>query len=66
MLNHQASVGPNHMESPGNLLQQQQQNFDVQVSDEFIWYVCVLVDKMGGIVSRKYSVINTILGSCVT
>lgn len=29
MLNHQAA-GPNHMESPGNLLQQQ--NFDVQVS----------------------------------
>lgn len=33
MLNHQgAAGGPNHMESPGNLLQQQQQNFDVQVS----------------------------------
>ncbi|EDW84261.2 uncharacterized protein Dwil_GK14047 [Drosophila willistoni] len=31
MLNHQAA-GPNHMESPGNLLQQQQQqNFDVQL-----------------------------------
>ncbi|KAH8310045.1 hypothetical protein KR044_011151, partial [Drosophila immigrans] len=30
MLNHQATSGPNHMESPGNLVQQQQQNFDVQ------------------------------------
>ncbi|KAH8407818.1 hypothetical protein KR215_002700 [Drosophila sulfurigaster] len=36
MLNHQATPGPNHMESPGNLLQQQQQNFDVQVSNELI------------------------------
>ncbi|KAL7729014.1 hypothetical protein ACLKA6_019847 [Drosophila palustris] len=44
MLNHQASAGPNHMESPGNLLQQQQQNFDVQVSYELISYACVLVD----------------------
>ncbi|XP_030374161.1 maternal protein pumilio-like [Scaptodrosophila lebanonensis] len=34
MLNHQAQAGgPNHMESPGNLLQQQQANFDVQAED---------------------------------
>uniref|UniRef100_A0A1B0A8Q2 Uncharacterized protein n=1 Tax=Glossina pallidipes TaxID=7398 RepID=A0A1B0A8Q2_GLOPL len=31
MLNHQ-SQGPNQIESPGNLLQQQPPNFDVQVS----------------------------------
>ena len=31
MLNHQGQ-GPNQIESPGNLLQQQPPNFDVQVS----------------------------------
>lgn len=30
-MNHQAQ-GPNQIESPGNLLQQQPPNFDVQVS----------------------------------
>lgn len=32
MLNHQGQ-GPNQIESPGNLLQQQPPNFDVQVRD---------------------------------
>lgn len=32
MMNHQGQQGPNQMESPGNLLQQQPPNFDVQVS----------------------------------
>ncbi|XP_061387987.1 maternal protein pumilio-like, partial [Musca vetustissima] len=30
MMNHQSQQGPNQMESPGNLLQQQPPNFDVQ------------------------------------
>ena len=34
MLNHQGQ-GPNQIESPGNLLQQQPPNFDVQVSKDF-------------------------------
>lgn len=34
MMNHQTQ-GPNQMESPGNLLQQQPPNFDVQVSKTY-------------------------------
>ncbi|KAH8232250.1 hypothetical protein KR032_002736 [Drosophila birchii] len=42
MLNHQAA-GPNHMESPGNLLQQQ--NFDVQFWEKTL--VAIDNDKCG-------------------